>query len=61
MCKRKASRWTDYVADENENYYDRVKCRPLKIYNDADECLDDDATFVDDCDSEWYPHNITKN
>ena len=36
MCRRKAARWTDYVTDENADYYEKIKCHPIELFNDSD-------------------------
>ena len=64
LCRRTAEKWFEFVEINGFDYWDRVRCRPVFLYNDENECMDNTVGESDLCSGPselWYPHRVIDN
>ncbi len=60
LCKRKAEGWLEYVNENNEEYYEENKCKPVALSSLVDgDCINNIVDEDTDCVSDaalWRAH-----
>ena len=60
LCKRKAGKWEEYANENNEEYYEENKCKPVALSSLVDgDCINNTVGEDTDCVSDaalWRAH-----